>query len=144
MEGTLCIRVFLHDRLVDEVTLVEEWTGSNLLVNNMKTMLAHLVAGEVIDRPITRIGFGTNGTAAIPSDTSLTGMYARAIGAHTYPSSSSVQFAWQLGKSEANAMAISEFGLLSSNNGLYARRARPVAINKTSDMSLSGTWGISF
>lgn len=144
MEGTLCIRVFLHDRLVDEVTLVEEWTGKNLLVNNMKAMLAHLVAGDVTDRPITRIGFGTNGTPALPSNTALTAMYVRSLGAVSYPTSSSVQWAWQLGKSEANGMSIAEFGLLSANNGLYARRARAEAITKTSDMSLSGTWGISF
>lgn len=144
MEGRLVVQVFMRGRQVDEFVLVEEWTGRNLLVDNMKTMLARLAAGDVTNRPITRIGFGTSGAAAAPSDTTLTSMYARAVGAITYPTLASVQFAWQLGTSEANGLAIMEFGLLSANNGLWARRVRGTPINKTSDMSLSGTWGISF
>lgn len=144
MEGFLIVNVFERGKKIDEFRLIEHWPRKNVLVNNIKTLISHLIAGDTANKFVTKIGFGTSGTAAAPSDTALTGMYSRAIGTVSYPTSSSVQWAWQLDTGEANGVAILEFGLLSATNELVARRARVSPINKTSDISLSGTWGINF
>ncbi len=136
--GTLAYNVYWRGRLIESVR--EE----NLIVDNMKTMMSHLVAGDTTNRTITKIGFGSDGTSPIASNTTLTDLYARTIGAASYPTSSSVQFAWELQSTEANGLSIREFALLSANNGMFARRTRATAIVKTSDISLTGTWGISF
>lgn len=137
-QGFLSYKVFIRGRLVEVVD------DRNLLVDNSKTILAHLIAGDTTNRIVTKIGFGTNGTAPVGGDTALTDLYSRAIGTITYPTSASVQFAWQLDTSEANGLAIMEFGLVTANDALFSRRTRATALNKTSDMSLTGTWRINF
>jgi hypothetical protein len=37
-----------------------------------------------------------------------------------------------------------EFGLLTGAGTLYARKVRSAALNKAADITLSGTWTISF
>jgi hypothetical protein len=46
--------------------------------------------------------------------------------------------------SEANGMAIREFGLLTANGTLFARRIRANPIYKESDISIEGEWIIIF
>ena len=41
-------------------------------------------------------------------------------------------------------MAILEFGLLTGGDVLYARKVREAALNKDSDISISGSWTITF
>jgi hypothetical protein len=63
-----------------------------------------------------------------------------------------VQFNWSLGTTEANGMAIHEFGLMSDDGTLFSRRIRedqngnPInkPINKESDISIIGQWIIIF
>lgn len=137
-KGTLNYRVFKND------ILIEEFSDQNLLVDGLKSSLAHLVAGDTTNRAIAKIGFGSSGTAPSPSNTTLTDLYARGIGPASYPSATSVLFAWELPANESNGLSILEFGLLTANNTLVARRVRSTAILKASDIRLQGSWGISF
>lgn len=137
--GIFSVKV-IHDATGE---LLEEYTAENLIVGGGKAAQAALVAGAPIGKKVITIGFGTDGTPPANSDTTLTASYTKAIGSATFPDATSVLFSWTLGTSEANGMAIQEFGLLTYDSTLFARRTRAV-INKTSDLRLEGTWKIQF
>lgn len=136
-EGILTLQIFRKGELIEEV-------GYNLVVDLSKQQLARLIGGDVANRSITKIGFGTSGTAPAAGNTSLTDAYVKALGAVTYPATNSVQFAFTLGTSEANGKSIQEFGLFTAGDVLFARKTRAGAIVKDSDLSLNGTWRINF
>jgi len=125
-------------------TLIEHFEEKNLIVNGSKEVNARLIGGAVTDRSITQIGFGTNGTAPAGGNTGLTGSYVKAVDGVTYPTTGTVQFSFSLATGEGNGMAIMEFGLFTAGSTLYARKVRSAALNKESDISLSGTWQITF
>ena len=116
---------------------------NNLVVDTGKQNLARIIGSEQTNRHITKIGFGTNGTATAGSDNALTGAFVKSVGTVSYPETTSVQFAWSLGLSEGNGLAIREFGLITAGDILFSRIAREV-ITKTADFTLSGTWKITF
>lgn len=124
--------------------LIDTWAQRNLIVDGAKALHARLLGGDVTNRSITRIGFGTSGTAPAGGNTGLTGGYIKALDGVSYPTAGSVQFNWSLLTGEANGMAILEFGLFSAGSTLYARKTRAAALNKDSDLALSGTWTITF
>lgn len=123
--------------------LVEEFVEPNLIVNGAKDQLARLVGGAGANRHITHIGFGIGTTAAAPTNTGLSGAYWKPVTSVSYPATGQVAFAWALGASEANGMAITEFGLRCADGTLFARKVR-APIHKSDDLSLTGTWTIIF
>lgn len=124
--------------------IIEEYRDQNLVVDNYKVTHARLLGGDVTNRSITQFGVGSSGTTPVAGNTALTDPYLNAITAVTYPASNQVRFAFSLGSGEANGLAILEFGLLTADGLLYARKVRSVALNKASDISFSGTWTITF
>lgn len=136
--GRLQYRVFRGE------TLIEEVAEDNLIVVGSQYAHAQLLGGAVTGNSVTQIGFGTNGTAAAFGNTTLTGAFTKLLDTVTYPAANQVSFGFSLGASEANGLAISEFGLFTAANGLYARRVRSAALNKASDISISGSWVITF
>lgn len=124
--------------------LIEVFEEENLIVDGSKQTHARLLGGDVSNRSVTRFSVGTNGTAPAAGNTALTSPYTKAIDTVSYPATNQVQFAFSLGSGEANGKAIMEFGLLTAGGTLYARRVRASALNKDSDISLSGTWTITF
>lgn len=124
--------------------LIEVFEERNLIVNNSKQIHARLLGGDVTNRSITQIGFGTNPTAPTAGNTSLTDAYVKPIDTVSYPANNQVRFAFSLGTGEANGKAISEFGLLTAGNTLYARKTRSAPLHKESDITLAGTWTINF
>ncbi|WP_456741904.1 hypothetical protein [Bradyrhizobium sp. USDA 4469] len=124
--------------------LIEVFEEKNLIVVGSQPTHAKLLGGDVANQSVTRIGFGTNGTAPVFSNSSLTGAYTKAVDAVSYPATNQVQFAFSLGTAEANGMAISEFGLLTAAGALYARKTRSTPLNKDDDITFSGTWTVFF
>lgn len=120
------------------------WEQKNLIVANSKQIHAKLLGGAVTNQSITTIGFGTSGTAPTSGDTALTSPFTKAVDGVTYPASNQVQFAFSLASAEDNGVAIMEFGLITGGGTLYSRLTRSTALNKASDISLSGTWTINF
>lgn len=138
--GHFLLKVFRRGLLVPELCMDER----NLIVDGSKTLLAHLLGGDVATRSVTTIGFGTSGSAPAGSDTALTGSFTKAIDAHSYPATNQVEFDFSLASGENNGMAILEFGLITAGGALFARRNRSVALNKDNTISFSGAWVISF
>lgn len=123
--------------------LVDVYEDKNLVVDNYKLIHSKLLGGSA--GAITQFGVGTSATAPAAGNTGLTGQFVKALdAAATFPTTSSVSFAFSLSSAEANGMAISEFGLFTAAGVLYARKTRTSPLNKDTDLSFTGTWVISF
>jgi len=106
-------------------------------------MLARLISGAGSGDSVTHIGFGTGSSPASPNDTELTATHWRPLSGHSYPAPGQVMFSFNLGTTEANGLTIREFGLRTSSGELFSRKVRG-GIEKNSDISLEGTWTITF
>jgi len=123
--------------------IIEHYEDKNLVVNGGRQIVMQLLGAAPSNKKLSQIGFGTNGTQPVGSDAGITGEYLKNLGTVSYPTVSSVRFDWTLGASEANGMAIREFGLYAADRFLFARKVREV-INKNADIILNGYWQISF
>lgn len=123
--------------------LLEEITQDNMIVNTGKQSAARLLGSADPDKRVNAIGFGTSGVAVNSSDVDLGAqVFAKALNGVTYSGTSAI-FDYSLELSEANGNTIREFGLYTDDATLFARITRN-AINKTSDIRLTGTWTITF
>jgi hypothetical protein len=138
LRGIFNVEIFRAGKLVEEIL------DENLVVNGARFQMAHLVAGEVSGRDIASIAFGTSGTTPDPSDTSITNQYIKPILSFSYPENGRVRFNWNLLVTENNGMAIMEFGLLTVDGMLFARKTRVNPIHKAADISIEGYWTIIF
>jgi hypothetical protein len=147
--------------------IIEHYEDHNLIVNNAKLLMAHLIAGDTTGKFITNIAFGTDGTPPTPDDTRITNPFSKPVSSVSYPGylteevnwgpilglpndlttewlGYQVQFNWELLTSEDNGQGIREFGLLSGNETLFNRKTRDNPIYKASDISIEGSWIITF
>jgi hypothetical protein len=142
------VRLEVWETLADgSRVLIDQWTEFNLVVAGASTIWAALAGGAGGAQPVSMIGFGTNGTAASSTDTTLTSSYTKAVDSISFPAAGQVQFNFSLGSSEANGMNIAEFGLLTAAGVLMARKARATGsgpIAKTSSISFTGSWMLQF
>jgi hypothetical protein len=138
LKGTLRYTVFKNG------VPVEQFEDSNLIVNGARLQMARLIAGDVAQRSINRISVGTSGDTPTVADTTITGAFTKAVDGFSYPANGQVQINWKLLVSEANGKAIREFGLLTANGTLFARRVRATPLYKESDISIEGEWIIIF
>lgn len=121
----------------------EIYKDENMIMNVAKDALAKLIGGDGSGKVITKIGFGTNGNGPTPDDIQLTNAYVKSLSGHTYPQTGHVRFTFNLATTEANGKQIREFGLICSDDTLFARKTRGV-IEKSDDISLEGSWTIIF
>jgi hypothetical protein len=124
--------------------IIEEMDEQNLIVDVSKTIHSRLLGGSTTGKMVTTIGFGTSGTTPVAGNTTLTSSFTKALDSVTYPASNQVQFNFSLLSTEANGKDILEFGLLTGDSSLYARRVRTGVLSKQSDISLTGSWVITF
>lgn len=124
--------------------LIEEDDHPNIIVDLAKEQQARLLGGDVTNRSITKIGVGTGTAAAAAGNTALTSSFVRAVTGVTYPAAGQVRFGFTIASGEANGKAITEFGLFTAGDVLFARRVRAGAIQKESDLTLTGTWTITY
>jgi hypothetical protein len=141
---TIEIHGVFRMRVYQNGVLVEMYEDQNLIVNMGCDQLAHLIAGDFIGRHITHIAFGTNGDIAVPADTAITNAFQEPVESVEFPQMGQVRFNWTLGADQANGKAIMEFGLITEDGKLFARRTRTNPLNKESDFSLEGDWTIEF
>jgi hypothetical protein len=137
LKGVLALEVLNRGKLLE--TTVDR----NLIVDGAFSVLASLLGGTFTGNNITQIGFGTNGTAPVGGNTGLTSAYMKALDSVSYPAAGQVQFNFSLGSSEDNGVSIMEFGLFTGAGVLFSRLVRPTALNKDTDISLSGSWIIT-
>lgn len=136
--GRLVFDVFYKNKII------EHFDEQNLIVDGWKQVHSRLLGGDITGNSVTKIGFGTNGSAPVAGNTVLTGVFSKTVDAVSYPASNLVRFNFSLSSVENNGMGIMEFGLLTTGGTLYARKVRGSALAKTVDISISGTWTITF
>lgn len=140
----IILKGVLSMRCIEAATgkVLHEFTDNNLVVTLGKTNMCKLLGGNAAGVLINQIAVGEGTSAPDVSDTGpLTNQFKKAVDSATYPDVNSVLFAWQLTTSEGNGLAITEFGLMNSNDVLCTRKVRS-AINKTSAFSIVGSWKI--
>ncbi len=123
--------------------LVEHYAGTNLVVAESSQILANALGGAT-GGPVSQIAFGSNGTAPSSGDTAIANQFAKAVDSVIYPGPNQVQFNFSLLSTEDNGATIWEFGLLSGGGLLFARKVRSSGLSKTNQVSLSGSWIITF
>lgn len=124
--------------------LIETWREQNLIVDGCKAVLAALLGGSVSGKSVTKIGLGSNGALPVGSNTSLTNLFAKTLSSVTYPVAGQVRFNFLIGTGDANGLNIMEFGLITADGTLVARRVRGTAIPKDSSISFTGSWTVTF
>jgi hypothetical protein len=144
IRDTVAMRGEFRCRVCKNGKIAEEFGDHNMIVDDARMQMAHLVAEPTDGRRVRFIAFGTNGDAATPDDTAITDPVVKEIGSFEFPENGQVRFNWTLGKTEANGKAIMEFGLICGNGELFARYVRQQPLNKDSDFSLEGDWTIVF
>lgn len=134
--GRLSIRVI--DR---EGNIVLDDTGQNMIVASGYKAAAEAVSG-VEGAVITKIGVGTNGTPPTVKDTTLANPFITDIRSVEYPTDNVVRFNFTIPYfSPANGMNISEYGLMTKDGRLFARRVRE-GVAKTPFLMILGEWEI--
>lgn len=134
--GALRIEIYENGRLV------ESQEDNNLVVNLGRENVAKLLGGATAGKSITKFQAGTSDTPPQLTDTAITNPFTKALSSVSYPSANQVQFNFLIDAHEANGKAIAEFGLLNSDDVLFARKTRTV-INKVSPMVIVGAWIIT-
>ena len=132
--------------------VLEVCDDQNLVLTLGKVQMAHLIAGDFQQRNIAKFGVGEGMVPPELPDTELkAGAYIKAIDDIEYPEDGHVRFNWSLDESEANGMAITEFGLFCLDNVMFSRRIRQnettlviKPLNKEDDISFHGYWEIMF
>lgn len=145
MNESINLKGIFQLQIIDAKTgrVIENYIDNNLVVNNGRETVMQLLGAGTFNKRLTKIAFGTNGTAPVGADSAITGAFAKALGTVSYPTISSVKYDWTLGALEGNGIEIVEFGILSNDNTLFARKVRAL-ISKNSDIILNGSWTISF
>jgi hypothetical protein len=138
MRGILKYTVFRNGIPIETVE------DHNLIVNGARDQMARLISGDVANRHITKIAFGTNGTEPTVDDTAITNAFSKNVLGYAYPDMGQVTVNWNLLTSENNGMAILEFGLICGNTTLFSRRIRNNPIFKEPDISMEGQWTIIY
>lgn len=140
LRGTFEQRIY---RLVDgQLHLIENYVDRNLVVNLGKEKIAKLLANDGASNYISAISFGTSIIEPTVADTAITDPFTKNVTGYSYPSTASVKFSWTLELTEANGKAISEYGLLTQDSILFARKTRGT-VNKESDVKIDGNWTIN-
>ncbi len=137
MRGIFELAIYRHGQKI------EDYRENNLILTATRSAIVQMLAGVGSGEAVKKIGFGSNGTAPVPGNSALANAYIKNVSGHTFPADGQVRFSWSLAASEANGLAITEFGLLTASNTLLARKTRG-AIQKESDLALEGSWTLIF
>ena len=149
--GTVRLALFEGGRLL---RTIEE---CNLFVNAGLPALAALLGGDTTGEFAAAIGFGSGSNAPAATDAGLTTpAYFKALDSHSEDGAGSVTFNWSLTTADAGAVGITiqELGLFANKSGVAlpsATQPTPLLARKTisaiiftANMSLSGSWTLTF
>jgi hypothetical protein len=123
---------------------IEIIADENLIVNGARNQMARLITGNMTDRHITKISFGTSGIEPTVNDTVITNPFTKNVAGYSYPAMGQATINWSLLTSEDNGQAIMEFGLVCADGTLFSRRIRNNPVYKEADISIEGQWTIIY
>lgn len=135
-------RVYMEVRDARTGELIERWEHDNLIVNGGLAAMARLCGSADQTKEVDTIGVGDDGTTAAGTDTALSNPFTRALSGVSY-GGTNVVFSYQIGQNDANGLTIREFGLFCNDGTLFSRIVRNPIV-KTNQITISGTWTITF
>ncbi len=118
-----------------------EKSDHNQIVVGAYAITAEALAG-VEAAKIAKVAAGTNGTAPAETDDQITDPTIVDIQTIEYPRPGVARFNFTFGYYDAAGKAICEFGLLTTDGRLFARKVR-TPIDKSKYMSIVGAWEIT-
>jgi hypothetical protein len=131
----------------DEIPL-----GPNLFVDNGRQLMTYLFGGRapVSNYFCQRFGMGTGTTPAAVTDLALEssidfggGVYTKLIDSVDFTAPYIARVSFTIGAGEGNGYLITEFGLFTSANTLFARLLTP-GLSKVSDFRPTYLWRLRF
>ncbi len=121
--------------------ILSTYEEKNLVVNSGLLNVCKLLGGDAAGSKISKIAVGTGNTAPVGTDTTITNQFLKAVDSVAYIGTDTVQFNYGIEGSEANGLTVTEAGLFTNSNVLFARKiVNP--ITKTSAIALRGVWEI--
>lgn len=144
MQDAIKITGVFECKVFENGKLIQEYKDDNLVVDLGKTEVANLLrSGSSAMFPLNKIGFGTDATAPAVGDTGLTAtVLIKPITGSSSPTPTSVKYDWFLGNAEHNGNTIREFGLMGTNDAMFARKTGLVVV-KNITITLTGSWTIT-
>ena len=122
----------------------------NLVVTAAKANMSRLIAGDTNpagERYVSKMSWGTGTTPANPSDVALVTEIAavgkKALDSYDFPDSTTVRFIAELTASEGNGYTISEAGLWTEEENLFARKVFS-GVSKSASFIFIFRWSILF
>lgn len=132
----------LHLTAYDEQNCkIWQLSESNMIVSGAYDITAEALAG-LASAKIVKVAVGINGTPPKNEDTLITNPVITDIQTIEYPKPGTVRFNFIFGYNDAVGMSICEFGLLSADGRLFARKVRQ-PIEKSKYASIVGAWEIT-
>jgi hypothetical protein len=125
----------------------------NMCVDQSRQISAYCLGfrSPISSFTIQKFGVGTGLTPPKVTDVALespvtlqSGQILKTLDSIEYPSPFVLRATFTLGLGDANGYSLTEFGLFTGGDALFARKVDPVAINKTSDFSPTLSWRIRF
>jgi hypothetical protein len=142
LDGNLKLKVYKLDP-VHGKTLINTFNDSNLITISGLKLITYLLAGEIGNNKVTKIGVGDGDVYPHASDTGLTNAYITDITSYSYLKNNIIQYKILIGTGVGNGLNISEFGLFSGDEVLFARRLQSPSIPKQNDIIIEGVWSVS-
>ena len=122
--------------------LLDVWEEENVVVDIPRAEIASRLAGAAVSvLPITHIAVGTSDSSPDQGDTAITDAFVKPLISVTNPLPTVVEAHFLIATDEAVGKAITEFGLLRSDNSLFARRTRGL-IEKDGELEIEGLWTV--
>lgn len=136
MEGIFKLYIFNRDG-----KLVDYQEDKNLIVISGRNTMSKLLGESLNDRRITKIGFADDVSEEDENTTEFSDSYIKSLDNYTYPSETSVKFVWSLDFGEYNENVITNYGLFTEDEHLFAMKVRP-SITKDEYIAINGEWTV--
>lgn len=113
----------------------------NQIVAGAYPIVAQAIGGAA-NAKISKVAAGTSGNPPVEGDTTISDPTVVNIQSVEYPRPGVVRFNFTFGYYDAVGKSVCEFGLLSADGRLFARKVR-TPIDKSKYMSIVGVWEIT-
>jgi hypothetical protein len=141
LSGRLTLQVF---RMIDGLKiLIACYDSNNLITISGLQLVTYLLSGEPGNNKVTKVGVGDGTDPTHKSDVGLSNAYIKDIDYYTFDAENIINYKISMDTGDGNGLNISEFGLFSGDEQLFARRIQTPVIPKDSDIIIEGNWTVS-
>jgi hypothetical protein len=141
LSGRLTLQVF---RMIHgEKILIACYDSDNLITISGLQLVTFLLSGEPGNNKVTKVGVGDGTDPTHKSDVGLSNAYIKDIDYYTFNAENIINYKISMDTGDGNGLNISEFGLFSGDEQLFARRIQTPVIPKDSDIIIEGNWTVS-